>query len=124
MGIVDLLRSSYQDLLDFLGMSNVLFTVLLLATISLMAFLLMLKRMGIILTPLNVRRINWPKSVLLYRQYQGEYHQVGPQFDLVRRDTAATSIGAQMFGYYYDEPTKVSDPTNCRAIIGLVLLTQ
>ena len=91
MGIVDLLRSSYQDLLDFLGMSNVLFTVLLLATISLMAFLLMLKRMGIILTPLNVRRINWPKSVLLYRQYQGEYHQVGPQFDLVRRDTAATS---------------------------------
>ena len=73
MGISDIICSSYQDLLDLLGISNFLFTVMLLALISLGALLLMLKRMGIILTPLNVRRVNWPQCVLLYRQYRGEY---------------------------------------------------
>lgn len=71
MGIGDLLHSSYQDLLDYLGVSNLFFTLFVLALISIIAFLLMLKRMGVIFTPLNVRRVNWPECVLLYRQYRG-----------------------------------------------------
>jgi len=123
MGILDILRSNYQDLLNLFGMSNIAFTIMLLAVISLVALLIMLKRMGIIFTPFNVRRVSWPQSVLLYRQYQGEYQRIGPQFDLMRRDTSAAFPGALMFGHYYDEPTKVTDPSNCRAILGLLLVS-
>lgn len=102
MFVADFLRSTYQDLLELLGLSNFQFTLLALALISLLALLIMLKRMGIILTPLRVKRVVWPQCTLLYRQYQGEYNRIGPQFDLVRKDTQATFPRAVMFGHYYD----------------------
>jgi hypothetical protein len=121
MGISEFLQSTYKDMLDYLGLSNFAFAIIALLMISLFALLLMLKRMGIILTSFNVVKVTWPQTTIIYKQYQGEYQRIGPQFDLIRREVQATFPKSQMFGIYYDEPTRVADPTKCRAVVGIAV---
>lgn len=92
-------------------------TIILLITLFLMIFLWY---MGLFKV-LSFQQAKLGPLKIFYLEYIGEYHKVGPTFQLVCRDTKPYFKFARCFGLYYDPPHKVRDKKHTRAIIGVIL---
>jgi hypothetical protein len=119
--MANILTSTYSDLLGFLGISHLTLMILVLVGISVVALIVMLKRMGIILSAHKVVKTTWHGSTILYMQYQGEYFRIGATFDELRQSVMHEFPLSQMLGVYYDDPTRVDDAEECRAVVGILV---
>lgn len=71
--------------------------------------------------PVMIEQTMVPTYNIIYKTYQGPYHDVGKVFDEVEKSLAQDKITCeQTFGRYYDDPNEV-EPERTRADIGCIL---
>lgn len=96
--------------------------------ISFLFYYLVIKHQ--IFRPIVVEKISLKKSILIYTTYQGNYRNLMPTINAVKKDfeefLASKVLTVEFkklkfFGIYYDNPKNLVDVNKGRAIIGVIL---
>lgn len=82
------------------------------------------------LEPFDVAAFTIEPATLVYVTYRGDYYQLMPTVDAIKRDLdkyfageghRQTSETVSMCGVYYDIPQTLVDPTQARALLGFLV---
>jgi len=71
---------------------------------------------------IQVQEINFPPKIILFKEYLGDYKNLNTAFKTLEEEISQLETkNYQEFGMYYDDPNLMENPTQARAIIGVLL---
>ncbi|RNA10173.1 Fanconi complementation group D2 [Brachionus plicatilis] len=78
----------------------------------------------------EVKEIKFPTGRIIFTSYKGQYSKVGEKIKTVISDLDKYAdfknkkISHTYFGIYYDDPCRIVDPNESRAIVGIIIFSE
>lgn len=77
-----------------------------------------------IFNPIIIHSIEYGPIPFFFKQYTGNYRQVGQLFEKIRRTAYRFFHEVQIMGIYYDDPSEIIDVYESRAVLGFIAETS
>lgn len=79
-----------------------------------------------LLKQIKIEKILVKGGLLIYTDYQGKYTQIGDLFQKTCGliESELKDLNTQVFAIYFDDPSKIKDQSQSRAVVGIYLKNQ